>query len=109
MAVDENNEQFNIEHILPENPDDSWNNIEDTKVDSMTYRLGNMTLLETSSNRDAGNKSYQEKLIIYSTSSLTMTKNLPENYTKWNLNSIDSRQKQLANRATSIWKISELS
>lgn len=109
VAIDENNEQFNIEHILPENPDDSWSNIEDTKIDSMTYRLGNMTLLETSSNRDAGNKSYQEKLIIYSTSSLTMTKNLPENYTKWNLSSIDSRQKQLANRATSIWKISEIS
>ena len=38
-----------------------------------------------------------------------MTQNLPKNYTKWNLNSIDSRQKKLANLATSIWKISELS
>ena len=109
VAIDENNEKFNIEHILPENPDDSWTDIEDNKVDSMTYRLGNMTLLETSSNRDAGNKSYQEKLIIYSTSSLKMTKNLKENYSKWNLNSIESRQKKLASLATSIWKISEIS
>ena len=109
VGRDENDDKFNIEHILPENPDDSWEDIDDTKIDSMTYRLGNMTLLETSNNREASNKSYQEKLMIYSRSSLTMTQNLPKNYTKWNLNSIDSRQKKLANLATSIWKISELS
>lgn len=109
VGRDENDDKFNIEHILPESPDDSWSDIDDTKVDSMTYRLGNMTLLETSSNRDAGNKSFQEKLIIYSGSSLVMTQRLAENYNKWNLISIESRQKKLANLATSIWKISELS
>lgn len=109
VGRDENDDKFNIEHILPESLDDSWSDIDDTKVESMTYRLGNMTLLETSSNRDAGNKSFQEKLIIYSKSSLVITQGLAKNYNKWNLNSIESRQKKLASLATSIWKISELS
>ncbi|WP_201512928.1 DUF262 domain-containing protein [Psychrobacter alimentarius] len=109
VGRDENDDKFNIEHILPESPNDSWSDIDDTKIDSMTYRIGNMTLLETSSNRDAANKSYQEKMIIYSKSSISITKSLSNNYSKWNLTSIDSRQKKLANLATSIWKVSELS
>ncbi|TXD96090.1 DUF262 domain-containing protein [Psychrobacter frigidicola] len=109
VAIDEDNDKFNIEHILPENPDESWGSIDDSKIDGLTYRLGNMILLEANKNRVVGNQSYQEKVKIYNTSSLHMPQRLNQHYNEWSQDSIESRQKQLAKLASSIWKISELS
>ena len=73
------------------------------------YRLGNMMMLETSKNRDAGNQPYEIKQKIYQTSSLDIAKNIADSYKTWSQSTIDSRQQQMAKQATGIWKIAQLS
>lgn len=109
MTISESDDQFNIEHILPENPEEHWQHIDDHEHESTVYRLGNMMMLETSKNRDAGNQSYEIKQVIYQTSSLDTPKNIANRYETWNQSAIDSRQQQMAKQATGIWKIAQLS
>ena len=52
---------YNLEHILPERPSEAWADIDEAKQDRLIYRIGNMTPMETSRNRDIGNGSYASK------------------------------------------------
>jgi hypothetical protein len=96
---------YNLEHILPEHPSEVWAYIEESKQDSLIYRIGNMTPLETSRNRDLGNGDYPAKRRVYQQSDFQITKAIAEHYESWDEQKIDSRQKQLANIAAGIWKI----
>ena len=46
-ALDFDADSFNLEHILPENPETGWENFSDDEVEALVYRLGNLTLLST--------------------------------------------------------------
>lgn len=96
---------YTLEHILPESPSDAWNHIEETKQDRLIYRIGNMTPLETSRNRDLGNGDYVSKRSVYRQSCFHITKAIAEHYEVWDEAKIEARQKQLATVATGIWKI----
>lgn len=96
---------YNLEHILPESPSEAWAYIDETKQDRLIYRIGNMTPMETSRNRDIGNGSYASKRSIYEQSCFQITRAVAEHYETWDEQKIDSRQKQLANIAAGIWKI----
>ena len=104
-ALDFESASYNIEHILPENPDESWQYIEEPRQDRLIYRLGNMTPLETVPNRDIGNIAFTKKKGIYADSTFQMTKKIVEHYAEWDEHSITSRQKQMAKAATQIWRI----
>jgi hypothetical protein len=63
-----NNKTLTIEHILPENPNDEWINFfPNTDVQDYICRIGNLTLLESSKNKDADRKSFEQKHSIYLT------------------------------------------
>lgn len=96
---------YNIEHILPENPSENWDYIKENNQDKYIYRLGNMTLLEKKANRNLGNKSYSDKMKIYKDSYFQITSVIPENYEQWDEKAINSRQTHIAKIAVSIWKI----
>lgn len=95
-----------IEHILPENLSDSWLNVFDReKHEEYVYRLGNLTLLEESLNsRDASNKSFLEKKVVYVKSQYNITKDLKK-FEGWIENDIRSRQREMAKVATAIWRV----
>ena len=95
---------FTIEHILPENYDESWNNFFSNEAEKYVYRLGNYTLLEEKKNRIIGNKPFEEKKKIYQTSQFKLT-NQEINYDEWNIASLNKHQSKLAKYAKSIWKI----
>lgn len=97
---------YNLEHILPENPSEEWSDIEDQSFERSLYRLGNMTPLETNINRDIGNVAYSQKTEAYKNSAFQITKNIPIHYSEWDENKIIAHQKQMANIACGIWKIS---
>ena len=96
---------YNLEHILPEHPSAEWDVIEEARQERLIYRLGNMTPLEATPNRDIGNLGYVSKQAIYAASGFQMTRKIIEHYPDWTETAIDSRQQQMAKVASQIWRI----
>lgn len=92
-----------IEHILPQNPDETWG--EDYNFDNLIYRMGNLCLLEKVYNNELKNKPYADKVILYNKSAFISTKQISEDYPIWNESTINHRQQTMSNCAKSIWKI----
>ena len=105
QTFDAESAAYSLEHILPENPSEAWNYIDEAKQNRLIYRLGNMTPLETKPNRDIGNAGYAEKRAVFEQSDFAMTRAIAQHYDTWDEQKIESRQKQLANVAASIWRI----
>lgn len=103
---DISSDNFNIEHIFPQNAPDDWGDFTHEEADFMLYRLGNMTLLSSADNRALGNKSYAEKRELYKQSQFKITQEIAERYSDWNPENIEKWQNYLAKQATSIWRIS---
>ncbi|UOY07065.1 DUF262 domain-containing HNH endonuclease family protein [Muricauda sp. SCSIO 64092] len=94
-----------IEHILPVNFNDSWNDhfSEDDHARNL-YKLGNMTLLEVSKNKESSDKPYKDKIEIFNTSKYAITNSI--NSVDWNVASIKHRQSKMGKIACGRWKIS---
>ena len=107
--IDPESDLFTIEHILPENADDTWGNFTFEEINRSVYRMGNLTLLERKLNRKAGQKGYVEKIVLFARSNSELTKTLPDNFNTWNEDKLAARQRELAKHAKAIWKIQELS
>lgn len=93
-----------IEHILPENPSQSWES--DFTVEEQiqfAFRLGNYTLLEESKNKMCQNDLYPAKKEIYKTSSYKITAQ-DSVFDEWSPERISERQKKLAKYAKTVWK-----
>ena len=95
---------FTIEHILPENYNEEWNELFSNEAGKYIYRLGNYTLLEDKKNYNVGRESFAEKKNVYTTSQFKLSKN-ELNYDEWNINSLNNYQAKLAKYAKSIWKL----
>ena len=54
--------QNDVEHVLPENPGDDWQQFDDQQREACTYRLGNLTLLTATDNRAAGSRLLREAI-----------------------------------------------
>jgi hypothetical protein len=95
-----------IEHVLPENPGSEWDEaFPPERREQWTYRLGNLTLLEPSRNRALGRADYATKA-AYADSSYALTRRLAELApAEWTPALIDARQRELADRATHLWRL----
>jgi hypothetical protein len=96
---------YNLEHILPENPSEAWNYMDENQQERCIYRLGNMTPMEAGDNRDLGNAGYIEKQGVYRNSQFQITRGVAERYDEWDEAKIEARQKSLAEIAATVWKI----
>ncbi|HSI84155.1 MAG: DUF262 domain-containing protein [Candidatus Methylacidiphilales bacterium] len=99
--------QATIEHILPENPDSTaWQSFSPEAHERSVVRLGNYTLLERDLNgQQAGNAGFSVKQGVYDKSKYTLTKKLGA-YADWTEDSINTRQKELARIAKTVWSLS---
>lgn len=104
--VDFESDPGTIEHILPQNFDDSWVEAFGVlKPENYIERLGNLTLLEASRNRDGANQPYEKKLLLYRESAYTITQQIAEtDPDTWNVSKLERRQRQMAQDAKVIWK-----
>jgi hypothetical protein len=93
----------NLEHVLPKSPDDTWDMDQETHR-AYLKRLGNLAILSNKLNSEIGNSSFTIKKEYYAKSSFELTKNLAE-YDKWTVDSINQRQRELAELAVKTWKI----
>lgn len=90
-----------LEHILPQND----SNIANKELYKYINNIANFTLLSASDNRKAENLEFSKKLQIYKESSYTMTKELFNRYSDWEVSEIKHRQQYLLKFAKIIWKI----
>ncbi len=95
-----------IEHIFPENPVEAWEETFPLEIqESSVYRLGNLTLLESSANKKISNTTYDEKCEAYKNSAYELTKELPEIAPEtWTPELVNKRQQRLAERAVHLWR-----
>lgn len=104
-ALDFESAKYSIEHVLPENPGEDWEQFDDQQREAFTYRLGNLTPLATADNRDLGNAGFSEKRPVYQVSEFALTRKLAEDFDTWTVEKIRSHQEWLAKQATGIWRI----
>jgi len=94
-----------IEHILPEKLTAEWVNwFSAREHESNVYRLGNLTLLETSKNKECGNAPYDQKLPVYQTSVYRLTAQ-EVNYIEWTPGALHKRQEKMAKWAAAVWRV----
>ncbi len=105
-SLDAETDSGSIEHILPENPGPDWDEaIPAEHWASAVYRLGNLTLLEASSNRRIGNEAYATKQAVYATSQYLITRSVVELAPEsWTLDHLNRRQQEMARRAVHLWR-----
>lgn len=101
-------EIYNIEHIIPENPAEGWEYINDREHEQLVYRLGNMTIMNAAQNRELGNSGFEIKKTAFAKSQFHITNKIAAENNIWNAERIAARQRWLANQAITIWKVSQL-
>lgn len=92
----------NLEHILPERPNDLWPSFTNELAEAYVNRLGNMALLRGKHNSKIGNQGFLQKKEYFAKSDFILTKELA-NYDNWGPSQIDERQKHLAELAVKAW------
>jgi hypothetical protein len=100
----QNADEVNLEHVLPETPSPEWGNISEEVARAYYKRLGNLTLMKAKINSEIGNKGFQAKREVYKASQLRLTEALAAN-TEWGPKQIDARQKDLSKKAVETWSI----
>jgi Protein of unknown function DUF262/Protein of unknown function (DUF1524) len=100
---------YDIEHVLAQNAPDGWGGFSHNDAEAMVYRLGNMTLLQASANRDLGTTDYSQKRVVYEQSNFAITQKLAQDNIEWTAAHIAAHQQWMATQATAIWRLSQLS
>ena len=100
---------FNVEHVLPQNPQSNWAQFSDQEVQDQVYRIGNMALLPKAANKDIGNASYADKRPVLAQAPFNLTRELADENEDWTPSRIASRQKKLAKLASTVWRINWMS
>jgi hypothetical protein len=95
---------INLEHVLPERPQENWAQFSDDEVKIFRNRIGNLALLQASDNSTLGSCSYAEKRPVLLASPYGTTSQIAEAET-WTPAKIDERQKVLATLALKAWPI----
>ena len=93
-----------LEHVLPENPNGNWPEIDPADAELYFRRIGNMVLLTASKNAVIGNRPFSEKRSHLASSAFTLTKSLGRK-TAWSIEDIKGRQKTLAVIAVKTWSL----
>ncbi|MDQ3848141.1 MAG: HNH endonuclease family protein [Thermoproteota archaeon] len=105
--VAERTGRVTLEHVLPRNPDNSWEGAipADEELSEYVERIGNLTLLEKGKNRGIANTNFKEKKNkAFSQSSLAINQDIASK-TKWTHAQIEERAQRLAKHAVAIWRV----
>ena len=104
MIQNENEDEVNLEHVLPKTPGGRLVSYHIGHCGYLHNGLGNLALLQRSPNCDVGNASFLEKIEIYRQSNFILTQRISEMDT-WGKTEIEERQAQLADLAVSAWSM----
>jgi hypothetical protein len=97
--------EINLEHILPQNPDEhTWTQFDDDQRSAYKNRIGNLALLKRSENCGSGNDEFKDKKTNFTVSSFALTNEIAK-CKDWSANEIEKRQAQLAKLAVAAWPL----
>ncbi len=96
------NSDVHIEHIMPQDIS-KWPGVDDAFHDEYLWKVGNLCLLSGPLNIAASNQPFSEKKVLYSQSVIKPNDEL-SNFTNWDKDSIDERQKRLCDLSLRIWR-----
>ena len=98
--------EITVEHILPRTPKEGYWLSRFSEEDRLkwTNRLGNLVLLNSRKNSQAGNKPFPEKIRDYfeKKSDFDITNEL-KSYKEWNVDKLKERHNKLLQEAVKIW------
>lgn len=95
---------FEIEHVLPQSPDSSWDSFLKETRESVVNNIGNLTLLSVKMNRDVSNGPYALKRAKFSNESrFRVTRDLGDDNEFWTKESIIDRANKIADWALLRW------
>ena len=95
---------INLEHILPEKPEENWPQFSDEQVKLYYKRIGNLCLMRASDNSTAKSAGFATKKPIFAKSPYVLTKQIAD-AAEWGWEEIVERQKTLAKIAVKTWPI----
>ena len=99
----EDEKTLNLEHIMPQSSSSDWS-ISDDVRQQYKKRLGNLALLNPSSNVKIGNSAFTEKKKVFATEDHLLTKDVAK-FDEWGPQQIEKRQETLAELAAQVWQI----
>jgi hypothetical protein len=102
LVPNEDEEEVNLEHVLPKNPDAGWEMFTPEQARAFAHRLGNQALLKKSQNDRIGNKPYGPKRPILLDSELQWTQEAGS-HEDWTPDVISLRQAEMAELAITVW------
>ena len=105
-AVDPETDPGTVEHVLPENPAGEWAEVfPPDRWEAAVDRLGNLTLLERTLNRNVGNAAYPAKRAAYESSTYALTRGIADLAPdEWTPALLEERQRRLAAQAVRLWR-----
>ena len=105
--VDPDAKNVNLEHVLPQNVTASWKSYFSKKSDPEEFvdRIGNLTLLNTTINRTAADKSFPDKKRLALDRSTLKINGFFKGVSSWGDRQIIQRQDGLAKTALEVWKL----
>jgi len=97
--------KVNLEHILPQTPDEYWGKLfSKDDVNEMVNRLGNLAIIASKANSEVGNMPFYDKKNIYASSEFILTKEI-SSFQSWTKEDIQTRQKRMADIAVKHWSL----
>jgi len=102
LVPNPNQEEINLEHVLPLKPDRNWPNFDEDAAKAFQRRLGNMALLQQRPNSNLKSEAFNKKRSILAASKYTLTAEIGKG-SKWDPAAINARQLKLAKLAVAAW------
>jgi len=90
-----------LEHVSPQNPDNSWVDSFGEGVFDCTDRLGNMIVLDED---NLGTQSFDAKKETYKESGYKLALKISQ-HTEWDLQNLNSYQSWLSDQAIKVWNV----
>lgn len=104
IARETPSQSFQIEHIIPQNPDAHWKGvIGDRSVKEVVNRYANLLPITGTMNKEESRKPYSSKRDAFINSMFASPRVLAEKYNDWNLETLEARSKEIAEWAVTYW------
>lgn len=101
-------DRVTVEHVLPRADQGSWPAFSPQEVESFVNRIGNLTLMLATRNKDLGNADWSTKRAVYEQSEFELTRQVAADHQVWSPERVAARQRSLAHEAVAQWRVSQL-